>query len=33
MYKYENANTVASPDGSPNGWVPDPDQFVIRTNG
>ncbi|HEY3603483.1 MAG TPA: ABC transporter substrate-binding protein [Sporichthyaceae bacterium] len=32
MYKYDNANTVAHPDGSPNGWVPDPDQFVIHTD-
>jgi ABC-type branched-subunit amino acid transport system substrate-binding protein len=32
MYKYDNANTVSHPDGTPSGWVPDPDQFVIRTN-
>jgi ABC-type branched-subunit amino acid transport system substrate-binding protein len=33
MYKYDNANTVSSPNGSSNGWIPDPDQFVIRTDG
>jgi hypothetical protein len=32
MYKYDSANTVSHPDGSPSGWTPDPDQFVIRTN-
>ena len=31
MYKYSNQNTAANPDGSPNGWEPDPDQFVIYT--
>jgi ABC-type branched-subunit amino acid transport system substrate-binding protein len=33
MYKYQNSNTVAAPDGSPNGWEPDPGEFVIHTNG
>jgi ABC-type branched-subunit amino acid transport system substrate-binding protein len=32
MYKYTGANTVANPDGSPNGFVPDPGQFVIYTH-
>jgi ABC-type branched-subunit amino acid transport system substrate-binding protein len=32
MYKYDNANTVSHPDGTPNGWVPDPNEFVIHTN-
>jgi hypothetical protein len=31
MYKYENSNTVSKPDGTPSGWQPDPDQFVIET--
>jgi ABC-type branched-subunit amino acid transport system substrate-binding protein len=31
MYKYSNTNTASNPDGSPNGWTPDPDQFVIYT--
>ena len=31
MYKYENTNTIANPDGSPSGFVPDPDQFEIYT--
>ncbi|MGQ0846048.1 MAG: ABC transporter substrate-binding protein, partial [Sporichthyaceae bacterium] len=31
MYRYSNANTVSKPDGSPSGWTPDPDQFVIDT--
>jgi ABC-type branched-subunit amino acid transport system substrate-binding protein len=31
MYKYGSTNTVSNPDGSPNGWTPDPDQFVIYT--
>ena len=31
MYKYTSSNTVANPDGSPSGFVPDPDQFVIYT--
>ncbi len=31
MYKYSNTNTASNPDGSPNGWEPDPDQFVIYT--
>jgi ABC-type branched-subunit amino acid transport system substrate-binding protein len=33
MYKYNDANTVSHPDGSPSGWVPDPGEFVIHTNG
>jgi hypothetical protein len=32
MYKYVAANTGANPDGSPNGFIPDPDQFVIHTH-
>ena len=32
MYKYNSSNTVANPDGSPNGWTPDTDQFVIYTS-
>jgi hypothetical protein len=32
MYKYANQNTAGNPDGSPNGWEPDPDQFVIYTS-
>ncbi len=32
MYKYENTNTIANPDGSPSGFAPDKDQFVIYTN-
>jgi len=32
MYKYTSPNTVSNPDGTPNGWQPDPDQFVIRTD-
>jgi hypothetical protein len=32
MYKYNSINTAANPDGSPNGWAPDPDQFVLHTN-
>jgi hypothetical protein len=31
MYKYTDANTVANPDGSPSGFQPDPNQFVIHT--
>jgi hypothetical protein len=31
MYKYTSANTISSPDGTPNGFVPDPNQFVIYT--
>jgi hypothetical protein len=33
MYKYENQNTVSKPDGSPSGFAPDPNQFVIHTGG
>jgi len=32
MYKYANENTVSKPDGTPSGWVPDPDQPVIHTD-
>jgi ABC-type branched-subunit amino acid transport system substrate-binding protein len=32
MYKYTSENTTANPDGSPNGFEPDPDQFVIYTD-
>ncbi|WP_019877511.1 ABC transporter substrate-binding protein [Sporichthya polymorpha] len=32
MYKYNTTNTASNPDGSPNGWEPDPDQFVIHTD-
>jgi ABC-type branched-subunit amino acid transport system substrate-binding protein len=32
MYKYADPNTVSNPDGTPNGWQPDPDQFVIHTD-
>ena len=31
IYKYQTSNTVANPDGSPSGWIPDPDQHVIYT--
>jgi hypothetical protein len=31
MYKYTSPNTAANPDGSPSGFIPDPDQFVIYT--
>ena len=31
MYKYDSTNTVANPDGSPSGFTPDPNQFVIYT--
>jgi hypothetical protein len=31
IYKMETTNTVANPDGTPNGWVLDPDQGVIYT--
>jgi ABC-type branched-subunit amino acid transport system substrate-binding protein len=31
MYKYSSTNTVSNPDGSPNGFQPDPDQFEIYT--
>jgi ABC-type branched-subunit amino acid transport system substrate-binding protein len=33
MYKYTSTNTVADPNGTPSGFTPDPDQFVIYTNG
>jgi hypothetical protein len=32
IYKYEDPNTVSNPDGTPNGWKPDPTQFVIYTD-
>jgi substrate-binding family protein len=31
MYKYDSANTVSNPDGSPNGFTPDPTQFEMHT--
>jgi ABC-type branched-subunit amino acid transport system substrate-binding protein len=31
IYKYDATNTTSNPDGSPNGWAPDPNQFVIYT--
>jgi hypothetical protein len=31
MYKYAAQNTKSNPDGSPNGFAPDPDQFEIYT--
>jgi hypothetical protein len=31
IYKYTSTNTISNPDGSPNGFVPDPNQFVIYT--
>jgi hypothetical protein len=31
MYKYTSTNTVSNPDGSPNGFAPDEDQFVLHT--
>jgi hypothetical protein len=31
MYKYTSTNTTSNPDGSPSGFEPDPDQFVIYT--
>ena len=33
MYKYTSSNTVGNPDGSPSGFAPDPDLFVITTAG
>jgi ABC-type branched-subunit amino acid transport system substrate-binding protein len=33
MYKYTSSNTVGNPDGSPSGFAPDPDWFVITTSG
>ncbi len=32
MYKYTSTNTVSDPNGTPSGFEPDPDQFVIYTN-
>ncbi len=31
IYKMQSTNTRSNPDGTPNGWTPDPDQFVIYT--
>jgi ABC-type branched-subunit amino acid transport system substrate-binding protein len=31
MYKYTSTNTVSDPNGTPSGFQPDPDQFVIYT--
>ena len=31
MYKYTSTNTVSDPNGTPSGFAPDPDQFVIYT--
>ncbi len=31
MYHYASSNTAANPDGTPNGWTPDPDQFILHT--
>ncbi|MGQ0844160.1 MAG: ABC transporter substrate-binding protein, partial [Sporichthyaceae bacterium] len=31
MYEYTGANTVSKPDGSPSGWKPAKDKFVIYT--
>ena len=31
MYKYTSTNTVSNPDGSPSGFEPDKDEFVIYT--
>jgi hypothetical protein len=32
MYKYTDTNTVSNPNGTPNGFQPDPNQFVLHTN-
>jgi ABC-type branched-subunit amino acid transport system substrate-binding protein len=32
MYKYTSENTVANPDGSPSGFTPDSDQFIVHTD-
>ncbi len=32
IYKYTSTNTVSNPDGSPQGFEPDPDQFEIYTS-
>jgi ABC-type branched-subunit amino acid transport system substrate-binding protein len=32
MYKYTSTNTVSNPDGTPSGFEPDPDEFVIHTS-
>jgi len=31
MYKYDSTNTVSNPDGTPNGFTPDSDQFILHT--
>jgi hypothetical protein len=31
MYKYTSTNTVSNPDGSPNGFAPDENQFILHT--
>ncbi|MGQ0465470.1 MAG: ABC transporter substrate-binding protein [Sporichthyaceae bacterium] len=31
IYRMDSTNTVANPDGTPGGWVADPDQHVIYT--
>jgi len=33
MYKYTSTNTVGNPNGTPSGFEPDPDLFVITTSG
>src|SRR5581483_629661 len=33
IYKYTSTNTVSDPNGSPNGFTPDPTEFVLHTNG
>jgi ABC-type branched-subunit amino acid transport system substrate-binding protein len=33
MYKYTSSNTVGNPDGSPSGFAPYPDLFVLTTSG
>jgi hypothetical protein len=33
IYRLDSTNTASNPDGSPQGWTPDPNQFVIHTNG
>lgn len=33
VYRYDGRDTLADPDGSPHGWTPDPDQFVVTASG
>jgi ABC-type branched-subunit amino acid transport system substrate-binding protein len=33
MYKYTSTNTVGNPNGTPSGFEPDPDLFVLTTSG